>query len=96
MVDFTRADCQYEMDGVVWTVNYDLAVKQGIDKEAVQKIMSLHQRRANINNLAAQEPIDSKQTALYRRVLTGFEYLLQRLWGFPADNRWHPHQRIGV
>ena len=96
MVDFTREDCMYELDGNRWTVNYDMAVFRKLTKNAVRRIISLHERRHEINKMAKQEPISSEQTDLFRKVLTGFEFRLQRLWGFPLDDRCHPHQRIGI
>lgn len=96
MVDFTREDCMYEVDGNRWTVNYDLAVKNGLDKAAVLTIRSLQMSRIRINALAKAEPINSKMIAAYRKVLTTLELTLQKAWGFPLDDRCHPHQRIGV
>lgn len=96
MVDFTRSDCQYELGDNPWMVNYNLAVYRKLTKKTVLQIIEYHKRRYVINNLAKQESINSKLTALYRKVLTGFEVELQRLWGFPLDDRYHPHQRIGV
>ena len=96
MVDFTQEDCQYEIGGNPWTVNYNLAVASKLDKDTVQKIISYHKRRYDINRLAALEPINSSRLDTFRRVLDGFEFHLQRLWRFPLDDRFHPHQRIGV
>ena len=86
----------YELDGNQWTVNYDMAAFRGLTKATVQKIISYHKKRYTINQLAKQEPIDSELIDLYRQILNGFEIHLQRLWGFPLDNRFHPHQRIGI
>ena len=86
----------YEVDGNEWTVNYDMAAYRQLTKATIMKIISLHKRRFEINKMAKQEPVNSKQTELFRKVLTGFEFRLQKLWGFPLDNRCHPHQRIGV
>ena len=96
MVDFTREDCMYELDGNRWTVNYNLAVYRKLNKATIRRIISLHERRHEINKMAKQEPIGSKQTDLFRRILDSFEFHLQRLWGFPLDDRFHQHQRIGV
>ena len=86
----------YELDGNQWTVNYNMAVVHKLDKATVLQIISYHERRHEINQLAKQEPIGSRIIDTYRLVLNGFEYRLQQLWGFPQDNRFHPHQRIGV
>ncbi len=96
MVDFTREDCQYDLNGDRWTVNYNLAVHRGLDAERIESIKRLHQARARINSLAKVEPINSELTNAYRNMLSILERLLQDLWGFPQDDRFHPHQRIGV
>jgi len=86
----------YVIGGDQWTVNYNLAVISNLNKAIIQRIKSYHIRRHEINQLAKQEPIDSSVIDTYRLVLDGLEYRLQTLWGFPLDNRFHPHQRIGV
>ena len=67
------------------TINKDLAKQRGISKEYRAAIEIVQEQL----NSFLQRPAmycDAK-TAPY--IVAGFEYVLQRLWGFPMDSDYH-------
>jgi len=92
MVDFTRADCKHD-DGEM-EVNYDLAVKQGLNKRTVETIRQLQMVRRELNTLIRVVPQKwARFWDQHYHTLTRLEFALQRLWGFTQDARYHPHRK---
>lgn len=74
-------------------VNMVLANRLGISQENIEKINAIHE---DITALVDSYEIESQEIyTSTRQQITRFEFMLQELWGFSQDSRYHTHvQRL--
>lgn len=70
------------------TANRVLAAQRGISEEVCKKIDQLHE---DIDTYIARAIKENIPECLVEVYLKDMEFLLQELWGFPEDDRYHTY-----
>ena len=70
------------------TASRALAAQRGISEEVCKKIDQLHEDIDDYITRAIKEDISECLVEVY---LKDMEFLLQELWGFPEDDRYHTY-----
>lgn len=70
------------------TANRVLATQRGVSEEVCKKIDQLHE---DIDTYIARAIKENISECLVEVYLKDMEFLLQELWGFPEDDRYHTY-----
>lgn len=68
-------------------INKELASKQNLSEETIEKIEELHMKRKDYYNRMKIAP--THELKRWDKACSELEYDLQELWGFPRDSRYH-------
>lgn len=73
------------------TANRTLAAQRGISEDVCKKIDQLHE---DINEYITRAIKENISECLVEVYLKDLEFLLQELWGFPEDDRYHNYFKM--